>query len=543
MHEADGGHAHWSDAPFAAVQTFFLEPPTSASVPTPLPLVIGRVLAPLSLATAAIRALSVQLADLVDGLRARSRTDHIVIVGLNAAAFATIERMGDAAARRRGGVVVLERDPHNPRIGLARVRLVPVVVGDGRFPDDLRRAGVDRAARLVTLAGTPGNNAAIAGAVSAVVAHRRTRTLLRSHIEIDDPRALADLQRAAPFHPDHAQEFFSLQERAARLVARRVTDGASLTRERRLVVSGGGHLSQHLVAQLAREHFTEVYAALPDGSSRDVQRLVVRVLCCTEAEARAIRTVLTPALAAVLDLEAVIAPDPDLHGVLSRLAVTQPTHVIVADDDEIRRMRVQLCLDDLSPLRDVDRVVVAGAERHLESLLAAPRGARRSAVVLPDDVCDLSTLLDGRLDDIARSIHERYLRSSREEQLATADAVHRRVDAGWDQLDEDVRRLNVAAALGLVSMLNQEGLRIVPLRDITRAREPLAEGLVDRLAPVEHERWRRARFGDRPPTPHEPRNRPWAEALDDHDHTRKQLRATHQILAFAGLQVDDPRET
>jgi len=80
---------------------------------------------------------------------------HTVVVGLGNVGYRVA-----GALEVEGPVVVVERDPSTEFVEVTR-RHTPLVLGDGRMSDTLRRAGVDRASALVAVTGDDATNLAI----------------------------------------------------------------------------------------------------------------------------------------------------------------------------------------------------------------------------------------------------------------------------------------------------------------------------------------------------------------------------------------------
>lgn len=505
------------DAGYVAIMTFVLQAPVVPGEPTPVLLTIGRVLAPLTIATAAVRAFSAQVLALVDEGRARAMSGHTVIVGLGPAAAAFARRLVGGGGR----VAVLEVDPANALIDEVRMSGVPVVIGDGGVKSDLRLVRTHRATRLVSFVDATTKGAVVASTVAAMRKAGALTDDFRCFIELDDPWALADMRRAQELSFErHDLDYFSLAERAAHAAVDAVADALWAERRSRVVVSGSTSSVVHILQQLVREQL--VRALTREGALE----LRVELLVGSDAERAAAERLLTSTDTTVA---VSVCSDRSLADDVEQALGGDRVHaVIVADADPVRRARVYLALSRQPGVKAAQTAILTTGPASLESLLDFPATETPRVISLPDDVCTEHGIARGRVDDIARAIHERYLLSL--QQQAQRNHQERTYVQRWSDLPEKGRTANIQAAIGLLKFLDAEGYLVVPRRDTSAAIPSLAESTVERIAALEHQRWRETKTVA---------TASWEEASDDDRRiTFAQVRSTPELLAFAGYELE-----
>lgn len=517
------------DAAYYGLIAFVFNAPVSPGTPSPLALEIGRFLAPATLATAAIRAYSSRLIMLTDRIRARNMSDHTVLIGLSRAGALLAERLATAGSQ----VAIVEANAAHPLASQVRSRRIAVVAADGSVPANLELAGIGRAKQVISLAGTASQNAAVAAAVNT--ARNRaasTPRAFRSFIEIDDHAALRDLQQvsAGQGWAGH-QEFFSLDERAAQVIVSSMslrTEGGP----NGLLVTGSGALALWVLSRVGRER---TVAGL-DGAGPGQRPLRVRVLVAHDDDHQLVRSRMEGPWAGSIDLSVVTVGaaslDTDLGPAVGEAAWS---HIVIADTDEIRRLRLGLAIRGLPGAAGSPTTIIAQESASLEGLAAAHSGSTR-ILVLPEAVCHEEFVTWGRLQDMARSIHEGYLRRVASP-LSAGDSPVRAAGTPWESLTVGMKAQNTSAAEAVMRFLRDEGYVLGPLRDLDAALAPLPEDVVERMAEKEHERWRLGK-------PDAAARDVWSTtSASNRTLTLEQIRQTPALLAFAGLQAERPART
>lgn len=515
------------DAAYYGLIGFVFNAPVSPGTPSPLALEIGRLLAPATLATAAISAFSTRLIILTDKVRARRMSGHTIIVGLSKAGALLAERLAASGSR----VILLESNAAHPRALQVRSRRIAVVTADASVPANLELAGIGRAKQVISLAGKANQNAAVAAAVNT--ARQRvvstSRQAFHSFIEIDDHEALRDLQQVSAGQGwSGDQEFFSLDERAAQLLV----SSMSLRAEGEpngLLITGSGALALWVLSRVGRER---TVAGL-DAAGPAQRPLRVRVIVAHDDDHELVRSRMEGPWAGSIDLSVVTVPPAAVTADLPpAVGETAWSHILIADMDEIRRLRLGLAIRSLPGVGASPTTIIAEESASLDGLAAAPSNSTR-ILVLPEAICHEEFVTWGRLQDMARSIHEGYLRRV----ASTLSAEERRArTAGtpWESLTAGLKAQNMGAAKAILRFLRDEGYVLGPLRDLNAALAPLPDDVVERIAEKEHERWRLSK-------PDAASREAWSmTSASNRTLTLEQIRQTPALLAFAGLQAAKP---
>jgi hypothetical protein len=163
-----------------------------------------------------------------------------------------------------------------------------------------------------------------------------------------------------------------------------------------------------------------------------------------------------------------------------------------------------------------------------------------------DLVCKPAILLGGQNEDLARAIHENYLRRERDKGQ-TADTNLSTVE--WDLLPESLRESNRHQAADISRKLQAIGCDIEPLTDWDAPTPEFSPDEIEVLGRMEHDRWRKEREagGWRPgPQKNEARKEsPYLISYDElseeiKEHDRAMVRGIPAFLAeidFAVVRV------
>ncbi len=444
---------------------------------------IARFVAPVMAAGTVLQTASVVFRDQFLRWRIGFSKGHTVVCGLGPAGT----RLAIALAREGHPVVGVDADPAASGLAALRDADVPALAGDPTDAEVLLAARVDRAAQVVAFDRDDAANVAVTAAVRAVPRHGND-TALRCSVHLTDAE-LTELLRGADLggSSDVRVEFFNLHERGARALLGEVEAFGDGSRPPHLVVVGMGQLGRSLVVAAAQQ-WAEV------GQGPLVVSLVDR-----DAAGRWNALLLQhPALEAAADARCLAfdleAPTADMVQRFTTVLLDEaPTAVAVVLADESLALSTSLFVHKTLGRPSVPVVVRTSADAGLAGIVTSTgtpdphQPARFPGLVLfpfLDRTCSPAIIEGGVREQLARAIHEDH----------TARAGH---DGGlhrpWDQLDDAERESSRRAADGIVDTLADVGFELVPLRRWGAAEVPFTDAEVERLARVEHERWRAER--------------------------------------------------
>lgn len=565
--------ASWLDCVYQTVQLFTLESGDVTGLGVTWELEVARFLAPLVAVSAIVLAMLSFFRTRYDLLRTRSLRRHIVLCGDDRRAVQLARSLLRTRANRGRVVVITESDDGETGRACreAGARLCP---GRGTDPETLRRAGVHRAATLVSL--YPGDGANVEVAVRArellVARGRPASNPCRGYFHVIDLASCTLLRRHLPLRQGQGVlhgSVINVFEAAARKLFeetpldRCLTDPAD-ARAVRLVVLGFGNLGEAVVLQAARiGHFANgkplrvsVVAAGAEVRWRRFRERYPRLGEVCEVE------YLPGSLEdpQVLEQVCVWAADP---GSLVTIADCVESDAPQATEAEQARPAMPGCRameDDVTRAlalftslneRGVHLVVGLARLRTLRDLLpgtdAKPSSPHCvSALAVLDDVCSQPSILGDEQDALARAIHEDYLAEYGPKDGAPPT---RESHKPWLELNEDIRDSSRQQADHLAVKLRALGCRAVAIAADAKPAEPFkfTEQDVDLLARMEHARWcggyRLAgwTYGPGDPDPvrkTHPNLVPWdqlPEAVRDKD--RSPVRRIPKLLELVGKRI------
>lgn len=413
VHDPEAFLADPLESIYQGLRLFTIDNDWPAGVPMPVELQLARFLAPLVMVAGLVLVFVRGAWVGITNVRARFERNHVVLVGLNLLGWHFVRSCRDAGLR----TVAIERDESNPYVDRARSIGVPVIIGDALTSRALVRAGVVRAAHLVTFVRDDRTNVELTLKVKLLNRDlgRPHNGALRVHCHLSDVQLATRLEQYPKFFFDaHLAEigFFNVDGLAARMLLQRhpleiYADVLRCT-EVHVAVLGAGGLAEQVLLQVAR---TAHYASF------DAPRISV----CAENVAgyRSRIERLYPALHAAARLvfvEMPLAPDAFEAGD-APLPVRDATAYVVCVEDESAGLSLALALRRATLLgRGLNAPVMVAMEhstglaRLLESELGTPE--------IPDglypfgmlnEVVSASTIVDERLDHLAQAFHEKYL--------------------------------------------------------------------------------------------------------------------------------------
>jgi len=535
------------DKLYLSAQLFILH---SGHVPPPVPwqLEVARFVAPFVLGEAALAAVAAMIGERLAGMRSRLYSDHVVICGLG--------RLGSLIARelRAAGfeVLAIESDPYKRAIGECREDGVFVIVGDATDRTLLKKAMVGRALYFFAVTGDDGINSELAITAGKLVEGRHGRPLT-CFVHILDDR-LAEVMRQTGVTRNDGRirlEYFNAADRGAPALLRERPafddQGTTEFGPPHMLVVGLGEMGRSLVIHAARR-----WRSMPSTRGK---RFRVTVVDNRADDQVAAMTERLPRLKDICEIGS--------HPIGLDSAEFERAGFLFGPDGKCDVTSVYVCLgDDALGLNAAWRlrrrlgerrvpIVVrttrqGGVASALGDLCIGETGRGLQVFGLMDLVCKPAILLGGQNEDLARAIHENYLRRERDKGQ-TADTNLSTVE--WDLLPESLRESNRHQAADISRKLQAIGCDIEPLTDWDAPTPEFSPDEIEVLGRMEHDRWRKEREagGWRPgPQKNEARKEsPYLISYDElseeiKEHDRAMVRGIPAFLAeidFAVVRV------
>jgi len=489
---------------YGDLQLFVLEP-GAITGEVPWQLDVARLLVPTVAALAAVKGLTLLLRDDWLLFRGKIARNHVIVCGLGRRGL----RLSRSLVDRGDRVVVVEADAENHRIRAAQRAGIGTLTGDATDPDVLRRAGIGRASRLISVCGDDGTDASVAAAARELARGRSRGRSLACMININD-NALCELMRgeqiaAAERIPFRLDVFNMFEDGARAMLVDHPVAVEGGPEHPHVIVVGLGWLGEPLVAEIALSWL--------DGGLERHRPLAITLVDLEAEERRRSMLIRHPWIegscsvrSATIDVR---SPEFESGGFL---------------DDERRPWRwgprppgdgilAYVCLDDTSLALDAAlalrkrageraRIVVrTETDEGLGSLLhqrATDGGPGIVPFPLIDRVCDADAVIGFTFTErIARQMHADYV-DHRWRKETRAEKGEREAQARndgdpsmrpWEVLDEELRESNRDAARDIGHKLRVVGCEAYALSEQEPPEFAFTGPQIELLARMEHERW------------------------------------------------------
>ncbi len=526
----------FGDLLYLSVQLFTMN---SGAVDPPVGwmLEVARLLAPLVTAVAALEALAAVMREQVEMYRIRRLRDHVIICGLGSRGH-LLARSFKACGQP---VVVVDPDPLPSSLRECREQGILVLPGDATQAMTLRLAGVEQARYLVAVADADGTNALIAATARAVLPEKPER-LLTCVLHIEEPSLCAALEQSAgEFGGSLRLSYFNVFAGGARAALARcpaftpeeVASGITP----HVLLMGNGTLAESLICELARQweetrHGEQRLRVTLAGEGTEALREGVIARYPEYADSLDLRTEPADLVGRVGRVGRMLAPEgaeaPPLRAVYAQ---TVATTLQLRSQHAAAEVPILICIGES-----------AGLATLLDASDGWSPGDKLQAFGLLDLACQPAMLFSSTLDDLARALHEDYRERSRERADGSNPAL-----LPWKQLSEEYKASNRKQADHLLAKLEAVGCGLAPKAEGLRQRFEFEVHEVERLAKMEHERWRaeRTRAGwSHAPGPRDNARKtnpllvPW-ERLDrpDQESNRAPIRELPKLLERCGFRV------
>jgi hypothetical protein len=521
------------DVIYRTMQLFLLGCDLTGAVP--LGLQVARFLGAFVAFSTVALALMQLFRDRIEALRLRFYRNHLIVCGLGPMGTDLIESL-----RQRGErVVIVEPDANHEGVQACRDAGLIVVIGSATDSDTLRRVGLDRARALLTLFQDDVSNLCTAllarqmnasrggGSLKCVVqvSQRHLRNLL---LEQDFFGRAADPFRLELFN-HHEIGAQALLEHAPVLPAANESQGVLLV--------GLGSLGETLLLRMAR-------GWLVDGSGK---RRVIVVDSAAERHAARLRDA-HPFLDTVCDLsfhqlnvlDPAFARGDFLRDAKGKRIGMDAAFVCLSDESVALLGGARLAA--LLAEKRVPIVLGLHSQRDLGDLFLGKGAGELRIVSLRESLLDPEHVLEATREALAQVIHEKYLH---DELAHGAKVADRPSLVPWQTLPATFKESSRDQAAHIPVKLRSINCRLVPARDQV-SQFAFAEGEIEKLAPMEHERWcaERTRNGWQYGPTRDDEGRlhpslvPWDQLTEvDKDRDRNPVRNIPNLVAKAGYAI------
>ncbi|MBN1422819.1 MAG: NAD-binding protein [Planctomycetes bacterium] len=539
------GAAHsWLDDAYRSLQLFVLEGGEEQKEKN-LEFLIARVLSPLVSAYTGMKVLAAILRDQIRAFGLWLRRDHVIICGLGRKGLQLARGFHDQGE----SVLVIEHDRSNPFLDLCEELGVEVIVGDAKRSHILRRAGADRARILICVCGEDEANAEIVAKARTLLLARRGAPV-SCFVHIVDPdlcRLLREYEFGAGGADRLRLEFFNVYDSGARMLLSEIPfpeDGTG--RSSRLVVVGAGRMGQSLIFHSARQWWMAHKGEGERPRIAIVDRLAQKKAQSLHALHPRLREacVLEP-----FDLEIEESAFLEARFLYDAEGRPDAAAVHVCVDNNSLGLKTGLALLRHARPHKIPVVIRLTNDAGLTTLLrcgedAAGFDPALRSFPLFDRTCRPESILGGVREDLARAVHEVYLRTQAAAGQTREANPH---FVPWEDLPEDIREANRAQVDHISVKLQAVRCRLASLTDWFPRKSPFTDEEVERLAEMEHERYvdfLRAAGWTYAPAPKDRirKTNPcicgWEQlSAPMQEIDRDAVRALPEILARAGLEI------
>ena len=464
----------------------------------PMPLVAAAFLSPLVTVFAFL-----QLAwrDIRNGAKSlwwrHVQRGHLVVCGLGEKGW-TFAR----ACRRRGyAVIAVERDPNSPFLASCPEEGIHAIVGDALDPAMMRRSGLSRARAVAAFCGNDGLNANLVASLRIFLigqpfrnrsrpsrSQGRARKIVADISEMDVLRKLEWHGRLTSKADSAAVAFAHIAETSARLLLRDYPPD--------LYADVMGHSQIHI----ALYGFGEAAEAILKEAvlvchGRNQARLRITVFDPAAERCKRLLRQSYPMLGRIADVDfEILAMEAGAlpTAALERIPQSVTEHIVCLEPDE-HAFAFALALRRLL-LEERERNAPIMVRLRSAHGLSKLFGSERSGAQMPEAIHPFGGLapalspavvLDEALDELARKLHERYLKKLAEDQ--TRSNWDKPAAMPWERLPQDYRKSNRLAADHVAVKLRAIRCHTAPAQDKPTA--TFTEEEVEELARIEHDRW------------------------------------------------------
>lgn len=456
-----------------------------SEAPIPWELEVSRWLSPLMVLFIAGQAFFVLFREQCELLFAQFYKKHAVVCGLG--------RKGTLLAqyyKSKGyKVIAIDADRDNPNIQLCRQQGIIPIIGKADESSTLHHARVKQADLVCITCGSDNMNARIALVISETLSSKSTkRSRIKTHIS--NPEYWHYIRNhffSAVTESKYLLDFFNIYDLSTRkMISDFSLDKFSGTESKpsHLKIVGFGNLSQQIVFNLAKE-----WSFNSDATKKKVSLSVI------DPEAyRKVGLLISkyPRIADCItfDLVDLSVEDPFFYQECLKSSTSKSPVLISFDDDDLN-MNLGLGLQSKPEASDRTIIISLMSTNNLSALFTenhtdfTPSNLR--VYHLLQELCSADMIDKGSYEELAKIIHEDYLRQEAEKGLAQNSQSRAMVP--WAELPDDLKEMNREQALAIFHKLQLIGCDIIPWYYPVSEEFEFTPDEIENLARNEHERW------------------------------------------------------
>lgn len=531
----------WLSILYSTVQLFVMEfNVANQAAPLPWQLHFARLLAALFLGLAIWETLSRLFRDQWQEWRLSRLKGHVIVCGLGRRGA----QLTQGLLAQKFTVVAIERSETNEHVVTCTARGAIVLIGDATDAALLVRAGISRANLMVIASESDRVNLEIAlrardsAADDSLAQERHLRCLVHvSEWEVAEVFRQHRILTSPSRHFD--AQLLSYFEESARLALAAAPLDEAPAQHARLVIADFNPMGEALLLQALRiGHF---------AGGRGVE-IVVLDAHAQQREREFLLRYPQATSAGQVRFLAQSLEDGETRRQLIDWATDAETHLAIAicRDDDILSLALALSLPVKVLEQPTTIYIWQNQPQDLEQILSGGRidGARFVLLGAEDPRATAALIVDDRLDQLARAIHEDYVQARR------ADGSHNPADPshqGWAYLDQGFRNSCRAQADHIEVKLRAVHCRRVAAAAPEKKVTNFTREEVEILAEMEHARWCAERFlaGWTYGSPKDKARKispdlvPWADLPEPiREYDREAVRRLPEHLAFLGEEIE-----
>ncbi len=451
----------------------------------PLALQIARFLAPAVTVLALVKGYAVLAGRSLNELKIAAMSDHTVVCGLGQQGLAIALEL---AARGEAVAAIDISEARSDSQGMTQAK-IPAVIGDATDPEVLKRAGVDRARRLVAVCGRDELNAEVARVAIGESAEGSERLSCFVHVsDLGLCRHLESVTMPGWTSTGHV-DFFSSFESTAAALLNQFDPFASVQEGGQACIGmlGIDQLAETLLVHLAKRAQLERAPGSP--------RPIVVLIAAGAKQWWSVTSGIYRGIDSLIDVRAIESGEDDRSVQLLDFADIGLTSAaldiaFVTTPEDSTTVKAALALA-AGPLSETSTVVACLSDsRGFGALIdnsysaCMSRGLRFFSWT--DGIKEPRFVFHGSDESLARALHQAYLRT----RLAQSDSMGSDSSMRpWSELDDSLREQNVAAVHSIEQELRSANIHLVSLMSWTPSAFQFTAEELETIAATEHNRW------------------------------------------------------